>query len=83
MNDRWFARAKSEADLATTLAGRLASACSLPDVTDAYRDWLAQRLEKYVADSNQVLLDVQRFIETGVCLVGDSNAEDAIARDDP
>lgn len=74
MNDHWFARAKSEAELATTLAGKLASARSLPDVTGAYRDWLAYRLEKYVEDSNQVLLDVQRFIATGARLVRDGNA---------
>ena len=36
MQDHWLARAKSEAELATTLAGKLASARSLPDVTDLY-----------------------------------------------
>jgi hypothetical protein len=83
MNDHWFARAKSEAELATALAGKLASARSLPDVTGVYRDWLAHRLDKYVEDSNRVLLDVQRFIETGARLVGDGNAPSATARSIP
>ena len=74
MNERWFARARSEADLATALAGKLACARSLPDVTGAYRDWFAQRLEKYVEDSDRVLFDVQRFIETGAGLVSNGAA---------
>jgi hypothetical protein len=83
MNDHWLARAKSEAELATSLAGKLASARSLPDVTGAYRDWLAHRVEKYVEDSNQVLLDVQRFIATGARLVRDGNAANPTTRDSP
>jgi hypothetical protein len=65
MNAHWFARAKSEAEQASMLAGRLASARSMPDVTDVYRDWLSRRMQRYVDDTNHVLLDVQKFIETG------------------
>ena len=83
MNDSWFTRAKSEADLATTLVGKLAAARSLPDVTGAYRDWLALRLEKYVEDSNQVLLDVQRFFETGAGLLRNGKAANRPPRDIP
>jgi hypothetical protein len=69
MNAHWFARAKSETELASALAGKLASARSMPDVTDVYRDWLTRRMQRYVDDTNHVLLDVQKFIETGTRLM--------------
>lgn len=64
MNAHWFARAKSEAELAATMAGKLAAARSMPDVSDVYREWLGRRMQRYVEDSNHVLEDVQKFIET-------------------
>jgi hypothetical protein len=69
MNAHWFARAKSETELASALAGKLASARSVPDVADVYRDWLSRRMQRYVDDTNHVLLDVQKFIETGTRLM--------------
>jgi hypothetical protein len=38
MNEYWFARAKSEAELVTTVANKLASARSMPDLTSVYQD---------------------------------------------
>jgi hypothetical protein len=69
MNAHWFARAKSETELASALAGKLASARSVPDATDVYRDWLSRRMQRYVDDTNHVFLDVQKFIETGTRLM--------------
>ncbi len=69
MNAHWFARAKSETELASALAGKLASARSVPDATDVYRDWLSRRMQRYVDDTNHVFLDVQKFIEAGARLM--------------
>jgi hypothetical protein len=44
MNEYWFARAKSEAELVTSVANKLASARSMPDLTGVYQDWLGQRM---------------------------------------
>jgi hypothetical protein len=65
MNEHWFARAKSEAELATTLANKLVSARSMPDVTSVCQDWVGQRVQRYVEDSNRMLSDVQKFVRTG------------------
>ena len=46
MNEYWFARAKSEAELVTSVANKLASARSMPDLTSVYQDWLGQRTSK-------------------------------------
>ena len=65
MNEHWLERARSEAELAGTFASKLAAARSFPDATGVYSDWLSERINRYVADSNHVLLDVQKFIQTG------------------
>ncbi len=69
MNEHWFARAKSEAELANALVSKLVSARSMPDVSSVYQDWFSQRIQRCVEDSNHVLLDVQKFIQTGARLV--------------
>jgi uncharacterized membrane protein YfhO len=73
MNEHWFARAKSEAELATALANKLVSARSMPDVTSACQDWLGQRMQRYVEDSNHVFDDVQRFISTSAHMMPAGN----------
>jgi uncharacterized membrane protein YfhO len=65
MNEYWFARAKSEAELVTSVANKLASARSMPDLTSAYQDWLGQRMQRYVEDSNHVFDDVQKLFQSG------------------
>jgi Phasin protein len=65
MNEYWFARAKSEAELVTTVANKLASARSMPDLTSVYQDWLGQRMQRYVEDSNHVFDDVQKLLQSG------------------
>ena len=50
-NAHWFARAKSEAEFATTMANKLASARSMPDMTSLYQDWLSQRMQRYVEEA--------------------------------
>jgi Phasin protein len=64
MNEYWFARAKSEAELVTSVANKLASARSMPDLTGVYQDWLGQRMQRYVEDSNHVFDDVQKLFQS-------------------
>jgi uncharacterized membrane protein YfhO len=66
MNEYWFARAKSEAELVTSVANKLASARSMPDLTSVYQDWLGQRMQRYVEDSNHVFDDVQKLFQSGI-----------------
>jgi len=73
MNAHWFARAKSEAEFATTMANKLASVRSMPDMTSIYQDWLSQRMQRYVEDSNHMLGDVQKFIQTSVRIANTGN----------
>jgi hypothetical protein len=73
MNAHWFARAKSEAEFATTMANKLASAWSMPDMTSVYQDWLNQRMQRYVEDSNHVLGDVQKFFQTSAQMARTGN----------
>lgn len=68
MNEYWFARAKSEAELATTVANQLVSARSMPDFTSVYQDWLRQRMQRYVEDSNHIFEDVQTLFQSGTHL---------------
>jgi hypothetical protein len=69
INEHWFARAKSEAEFATAMANKLAAARSMPDMTTVYQDWFGQRMQRYVEDSNRVLADVQKLLQTGSRLV--------------
>jgi len=73
MNAHWSARAKSEAEFATTMANKLASARSIPDMTSVYQDWLNQRMQRYVEDSNHVLGDVQKFFQTSARMARTGN----------
>ena len=65
INEHWFARAKSEAELATAMANKLAAVRSMPDMTTVYQDWFNQRMQRCVEDSNHAFADVQKLIQTG------------------
>jgi len=68
INEHWFARAKSEAEFANAMANKLAAVRSMPDMTIVYQDWIGQRMQRYVEDSNHILADVQKLVQTGTCL---------------
>jgi Phasin protein len=74
MNEHWLARAKSEAELFTTIANKLVSARSVPDVTSVYQDWFGQRVQRCVEDSNHVFADIQKLMRTGTRLVQNGKA---------
>lgn len=73
INEHWFARAKSEAELATAMANKFAAARSMPDMTTVYQDWLGQRMQRCVEDRNHALADVQKLIQTGIRLAQNGN----------
>src|SRR5215470_20151509 len=73
INEHWFARAKSEAELATAMANKLAAVRSMPDMTIVYQDWIGQRMQRCVEDSNHVLADVQKLMQTGSRLAQNGN----------
>lgn len=73
INEHWFARAKSEAELATAMANKLAAVRSMPDKTTVYQDWFNQRMQRCVEDSNHVFADVQKLIRTGSRLTQTGN----------
>jgi Phasin protein len=74
MNEHWLARAKSEAEFATTIANKLVSARSVPDVTNVYQDWFGQRMQRCVEDSSHVFADIQKLMRTGTRLVQNGKA---------
>lgn len=69
INEHWLARARSEAEFASTIANKLVSARSVPDVTSVYQDWFGQCMQRCVEDSNHVFADIQKLMRTGTRLV--------------
>jgi hypothetical protein len=45
----------------------------MPDMTSVYQDWLNQRMQRYVEDSNHVLGDVQKFFQTSAQMARTGN----------
>jgi hypothetical protein len=65
MNQYWSGRARSEVELSIELANKIASARSVPDLTDVYRDWLGHRLQHCLNDSNRILVGFGKLIKAG------------------
>lgn len=65
---------KSEAEFAAAMANKLAAARSMPDMTTVYQDWFGQRMQRCVEDSNHVIADVQKLIQTGSRLAQNGKA---------
>ena len=38
----------------------------MPDLTSVYQDWLGQRMQRYVEDSNHVFDDVQKLFQSRI-----------------
>ncbi len=68
INEHWFARAKSEVELATAMANKLAAIRSMPDMAALYQDWFGQRMQRCVEDGNHAIADVQKLVRTGTRL---------------
>ena len=50
----WLAQLKSEAELWTGLATKLAGTRSVPDAIKSYQEWISQRVEMAAADAQRL-----------------------------
>jgi hypothetical protein len=69
----WFARATSQAELASSLPSRLTGARSVPDAISAYQEWLGEWMNKCGEDSYCIVSDSQRIIKAGVVCFTDAS----------
>ena len=68
-NRQQTARAKREMELASEFAGKVTSARSVPDVTNAYQNWISKRMALYVEDGRKLFEDSQRVLNTTMKLL--------------
>jgi hypothetical protein len=68
----WFARATSEAELASRLPNKLTAARSVPDALSAYQEWLGEWMNRCGEDSYRIVSDSQRIISAGVRCFADA-----------
>lgn len=73
-NRQWFNRMKSEADLASEFAAKLAAARSIPDAMTACQEWFTRRFEMMAEDGKHLLEDSQKFIEAGARLMSNGGS---------
>jgi hypothetical protein len=62
----WFTRATAEAELALQLPNKLTSARSMPDALSAYQEWLDEWMSMCGEDSQRLVSDGRKLIDTGV-----------------
>lgn len=65
INQAWFDRAKSVANLTTELVTKLSSARSMPETATAYQDCMGKRMEMLADDSRRMFADSQKFLHLG------------------
>ncbi len=58
----WVARVKSEAELWSNLAAKLAASHSLPEGMEAYKDCVSQRMQMAAEDGRRLFEDGQKII---------------------
>ena len=75
-NRQQLARGKQEMEFASEFAGEITSARSVPDVINAYQNWISKRMAFYMEDGKKLLEDSQRVLNTTMELLSigkDSN----------
>jgi hypothetical protein len=68
----WFARAASQAELASRLPNKLTAARSVPDALSAYQEWLGECITMVGEDSYRFISDGQKIVNAGVRCVTES-----------
>ena len=63
-NLQQLARGKQEMEFASEFAGEITSARSVPDVMNAYQNWISKRMALYVEDGRKLFEDSQRVFNT-------------------
>ena len=74
--EQQLARGKQEMEFASEFAGEITSARSVPDVINAYQNWISKRMAFYMEDGKKLLEDSQRVLNTTMELLSigkDSN----------
>ena len=59
------ARAKHEMELASEFAGKITSARSVPDVMNAYQNWISKRMALYVEDGRSAFNATMKLFSIG------------------
>jgi hypothetical protein len=62
-SNTWLARVKSEADLWSGLAAKLAKASSAPDAVAAYQEGLAERMRMAAEDGQKLAEDTRKIVK--------------------
>ena len=63
-NRQQLARGKQEIEFASEFAGKITSARSVPDVMNAYQNWISKRMALYAEDGRKLFEDGQRVLDT-------------------
>ena len=64
-NLQQLARGKQEMEFASDFAGEISSARSVPDVMNAYQNWISKRMALYIEDSQRVLNTTMKLLSIG------------------
>ena len=64
-NLQQLARGKQEMEFASEFAGEITSARSVPDVMNAYQNWISKRMALYMEDSQRVLNTTMKLLSIG------------------
>jgi hypothetical protein len=68
-NRQQLARGKQEMEFASEFAGKITSARSLPDVMNAYQNWISKRMALYMEDGRKLFEDSHRVLNTTMKLL--------------
>ena len=64
-NLQQLARGKQEMEFASDFAGEISSARSVPDVMNAYQNWISKRMALYMEDGQRVLNTTMKLLSIG------------------
>jgi len=64
-NRQQLARGKQEMEFASDFAGEISSARSVPDVMNAYQNWISKRMALYMEDGQRVLNTTKKLLSIG------------------
>jgi len=63
--EQQLARGKQEMEFASEFAGEITSARSVPDVMNAYQNWISKRMALYIEDSQRILNTTMKLLSIG------------------
>jgi hypothetical protein len=69
MNRDWFARARSEANLASELTNKLASCRSIPETASVWQEWVDQHSKILVEDGRRLFATSQKYVQASARLL--------------